>query len=179
MLRYHLIISTVLYQYLKPFAKELTLNVGQLIALFVELSVNQIDLLYQEYGKIQHSIYELVDVNGKIDVNVYLQQNTYNQVKWLHGYHNNYSMAQVVRRCIFLMLILIKQFGSLEGAIAAIERLNQATEVQQNSKDEHGVIHQSLGFIHLVGGIHPSYEIVALYLYYMLFFDHPLPKIER
>lgn len=179
MQNFHFIISTTLNKYLRPIATQVNLRVTQLIGLFVELSITQIDLLYQEYGRTTRSHYELVDVKGKINMHIILPENIYKQAKWLHGYYNNYSMAQIVRRCIFLMLILIKKFGSLEGAIAAIERLNQATEKQHKSKDKHGVINNHLEISQLLGNIHPSYEVVARYIYYMLYFAHPIPKIDK
>ena len=174
---FHFLIATSLRQYLEEVAKDFNLTIRRFIETAVVLVIDQIDFLYQEYGVLPRSVYETVNNDGITNMHIVLPHSVYLRLKWLQGNFNNYGMAQIVRRCIFLMLILIQQYGSMEGAIAAIERLNEATSVQQESRDEHGFMRNRAEISQLLGNTYVSYVVILFFMRFMLFYLYPPPQI--
>ena len=141
----HLIVSRLLYEVLRPIALQLNMTVNRLIRTFIYLSIDHIDFLYQDYGKQQRSIYEKVNSGGIKHIHIWLTRDSYEQLKWLHGNYNNFSVAQLVRRCIFFMLKMIAECGSLNAAMEELRRLDGATREFRESRDNHGFMSRRPG----------------------------------
>ena len=161
---YHLIISRLLYEVLRPIALQLNMTVNRLIRIFIYLSIDHIDFLYQDYGRQNRSIYEKVNAGGTKHIHVWLTRDSYEQLKWLHGNYNNFSVAQLVRRCIFFMLKMIAEYGSLNAAMEALRRLDEVTREFQESRDSHGFMSRRPGIRHLTTGEYVSYAVIAEFI---------------